>query len=138
VADADRLVTVVFTVTDLERSKRLYEEAFGLQLHVDDHEGDDPWISGRHAATSWVDGAFMHFALYQSKDGTVTRGAQVAFRVGNLDAAHQRAVNAGAEVVHLPKLQPWGRSGRYRDLEGNIVELTQSAGANGSDVTPMG
>ena len=119
-----RLVTVVFVVSDLDRSTKLYREAFGLDLHIGDHEGDDPWTSGRHAATSWTDGAYMHFALYESMDGESTNGAQIAFRVADIDAAHQRAVEAGADVVHGPVTQPWGRSSRYRDDDGNVVELT--------------
>ena len=114
--NADRLVTVVFTVADLDRSMQLYSEGFGLDFHVDDHEGDDPWTSGRHAATSWTDGAFMHFALYQSKDGQTTSRAQIAFRVRDLAVAHDRALAAGTELIHEPKAQPWGRSARYRDL----------------------
>src|SRR6266567_1820241 len=109
VDDSKRLVTVVLVVSDLDRAVKLYGAGFGLDLHVDDHHGDDPWTSGRHAATSWIDGAFMHFALYESKDGDVTRGSQIAFRVADLDAAHARATTAGAEVIHAPKSQPWGR-----------------------------
>ena len=90
------------------------------------HQGmHDTWTSGRHAATSWTDGAFMHFALYESKDGSSTRRAQIAFRVRDVNAAHQRAVEAGAEVVHGPKRQPWGTSARYRDADGNVIELTE-------------
>jgi predicted enzyme related to lactoylglutathione lyase len=120
-----RLVAVVLEVADLERSMALYGDGFGLDFHVGDHEGDDRWISGRHAATSWTEGAFLHFALYETKDGSTTRGAQIAFAVDDLDAAHERAIGAGAEVLHAPKAQPWGRSARYRDFDGNVIELTQ-------------
>jgi predicted enzyme related to lactoylglutathione lyase len=123
----ERLVAVVLTVSDLERAVHLYGDVIGLDLHVDDHDGDDPWTSGRHAATSWAEGAFMHFALYETKDGKVTSGAQIAFRVADIWAAHERAVSAGVEVVHEPKPQPWGRSSRYLDHDGNIIELTQPA-----------
>jgi predicted enzyme related to lactoylglutathione lyase len=115
----------VFTVSDLDRSVALYRDGFGCELHVDDHEGDDVWTSGRHAATTWSEGAFLHFALYQSRDASVTSGAQIAFRVDDLDAAHQRALAAGTEMIHAPKAQPWGRSARYRDPDGNVIELTQ-------------
>lgn len=125
--NVDRLVTVVFTVSDLDRAVKLYGDGFGLELHIDDHHGDDPWTSGRHAATSWTDGAFLHFALYETKNGTATTGAQIAFRVADIESSHQRALAAGAEVLHAPKPQPWGRSARYRDEDGNIIELTQSA-----------
>lgn len=121
----NRLVTVVLTVADLDESVRIFTDGFGLDLHVDDHQGNEPWISGRHAATSWTDGAFIHFALYETKDGSTSRGAQVAFRVDDLDAAHQRAVAAGAIVLHAPAPQPWGRSARYADSDGHVIELTQ-------------
>ncbi|MCP3854653.1 MAG: hypothetical protein GY745_17325 [Actinomycetia bacterium] len=34
-------------------------------------------------------------------------------------------LGAGATVLHPPIDQPWGRSARYSDLDGNTVELTQ-------------
>lgn len=124
-------MTVVLEVADLERSLRLFRDGFGVDLHVTDHEGGghgegDRWISGRHAATTWTEGAFLHFALYESK-GERTVGAQVSFRVDDLTAAHQTAVDAGAEVLHEPRSEPWGRSARYRDPDGNVIELTQPA-----------
>jgi catechol 2,3-dioxygenase-like lactoylglutathione lyase family enzyme len=85
------------------------------------------WYAPADATVSWTDGEFVHFALYESKDGSSTSGAQIAFRVNDLDGAHRPAVDAGAEVVHGPKPQPWGRSARYRDNDGNIIELTQHA-----------
>lgn len=121
-----RLVAVVIEVTDLERSERLYREAFGLDLHASAH--DDRWIGGAHAALSWADGAFLHFALYQAKGGSRTRGAQIGFAVEDLEAAHARALAAGAELVHAPRAEPWGHSARYRDYDGNIIELTQRQG----------
>jgi predicted enzyme related to lactoylglutathione lyase len=126
-SEPNRLVTVVLEVSDLDRSMALYQDGFGLHLHLADHDGDDRWTSGKHAATSWTGGAFMHFALYAAKDGSVTTRAQIAFQVDDLDAAHRRATAAGAEVVHEPKAQPWGRSARYRDFDGNIIELTLRA-----------
>jgi predicted enzyme related to lactoylglutathione lyase len=57
----------------------------------------------------------------------VTRHAQVSFRVDDIEAAHAAAVAAGAEVLHGPRPEPWGTSARYRDPDGNVVELTQPA-----------
>lgn len=106
-----------------------YGDGFGLDLHLSDHEGgehvaDDRGISGRHAAITWTEGAFLHFALYEAKRER-TRGAQVSFRVADIDHQHQAAVAAGAEVLHAPRPEPWGRSARYRDADGSVVELTQ-------------
>lgn len=119
-----RLVSVVLEVADLARSERLYREGFGLDLHNSRHDDDDRWIGGAHAAVSWSDGAFVHFALYAAKGSELTQGAQVGFHVDDLDRAHAQAVAAGAEVIHGPMPQPWGRSARYRDFDGNVVELT--------------
>ena len=127
VATQPRLVSVVLEVADLDRSARLYREGFGLDLHGSRHDDDDRWIGGAHAAVSWSDGAFVHFALYAAKGAERTQGAQVGFRVDDLDGAHARAVAAGAEVIHAPMPQPWGRSARYRDFDGNVVELTSVA-----------
>jgi catechol 2,3-dioxygenase-like lactoylglutathione lyase family enzyme len=118
---------VVLRVSDLDRSAALYRDGFGLDFHFGDHDGNDEWTSGRHAATTWNEGAFLHFALYQSEDDAATTRAQIAFRVGDLESAHRRALDAGAELVHGPEAQPWGRSARYRDPDGNVIELTEPA-----------
>lgn len=78
VSEGSRLVTVVLEVVDLDRSKALYRDGFGLNLHEVDHGGgehgeDDRWTSGRHASTSWTDGASVHFALYESKGERTSR-----------------------------------------------------------------
>lgn len=124
-----RLVAVVLEVADLDRSVALYRDGFGFDLHLSDHGGgthgdNDRWISGRQAAVTWTDGAFLHFALYESK-GERTSGAQVSVSVDDLDDAHRAAIAAGAAVVHTPRNEPWGRSARYRDFDNNVVELTQ-------------
>ena len=123
---SNRLVAVVFEVADLDRSEALYRDGFGLALHRSLHDNDDQWIGGAHAAVSWTEGAFLHFALYAAK-GTPTTGAQVGFAVADLDAAQRRALAAGAGLIHGPVSQPWGRSARFRDFDGNVIELTQSA-----------
>lgn len=120
-----RPVAVILEVSDLDRAVRLYRDAFGIDLHPAEHDNDDRWIGGRHAAQSWSDGAFFHFALYAARSATVTTGAQVGFRVTDLDEAHKCAVAAVAKVIHGPRPEPWGRSARYWDNDGNVVELTQ-------------
>ena len=80
-----RIVALVLEVSDLERSAKLYREAFGIALKpVDDHRGGDRWSSGRHCATSWTDGAFLHFALYEAKDGPTQR-TQIGIEIEDLD-----------------------------------------------------
>jgi len=123
---SNRLAAVVIEVADLDRSAALYRDAFGVALKApDDHGGGDRWVSGRHCATSWTDGAFLHFALYEAKTDDRTTHAQISFAVDDLERAHADAVAAGATVVHEPRTEHWGRSARYRDFDGNVIELTQ-------------
>jgi predicted enzyme related to lactoylglutathione lyase len=121
-----RLVAVILEVSDLDRSEALYRDGFGLDLHPGDNRVDDRWIGGRHAEISWQEGAYLHFALYPAKEKP-TSGAQIALSVADIDNAHAAAVRAGAHVLHEPRTEPWGRSGRYEDFDGNVIELTQHA-----------
>jgi predicted enzyme related to lactoylglutathione lyase len=123
-AQNGRLVAVIFEVSDLEQAAALYRDAFGLELHPGDNGVDDRWTGGRHAEISWREGAYLHFALYPAKDRP-TSGAQISLSVDDLDDAHAGAVRAGVAVLHEPRTEPWGRSARYSDLDGNVIELTQ-------------
>jgi predicted enzyme related to lactoylglutathione lyase len=123
-AEGRRLEAVILEVTDLEKSVVLYREGFGLPLHPGDNGVEDRWIGGRHAEISWTDGAYLHFALYAAKEQPTSR-TQVTLTVDNIDDAHAAAVRAGARVIHEPRNEPWGRSGRYEDFDGNVIELTQ-------------
>ena len=119
-----RVILLVLEVSDLDRSLRFYRDLLGVPLRRDlDHGGADRWISGDHAALSWHD-SFFHFSLYQSK-GAVTRDAQLGFPVDDLDEAHVRLQAANVPVDVEPRDEPWGRTARYRDPDGNSVSLTQ-------------
>ena len=122
-----RLVAVILEVSDLDSSLALYRDAFGLDLHPGDNGVDDRWIGGRHAEISWREGAYLHFALYPA-EGRPTSGVQISLSVDDIDNAHATAVGAGAHVLHEPRTEPWGRSARYEDLDGNVIELTQRVG----------
>jgi catechol 2,3-dioxygenase-like lactoylglutathione lyase family enzyme len=124
----DRLIFVALNVSDLERSAAFYRDAFGIDLHRDTNEPEtDVWIGGEHAAFSWTDGAFLHFALFPASppERPVSRDAQLGLTVTDIDEAHARAVAAGAPVVHGPREEPWGMTARYRDPDGNLVSITQ-------------
>ena len=84
----NRLIAVVIEVADLDRSAALYRDGFGVPLKPpDDHHGKDRWVSGRHCATSWTEGAFLHFAIYEAKTDERTTHVQIAFEVDDLESA---------------------------------------------------
>src|SRR5580692_7943554 len=107
-----RLVAVILEVSDLDSSVDLYRYAFGLDLHSGDNAVDDRWTGGCHAESSWTECAYLHFSLYPAMEQP-TSGVQVSLSVDNIEAAHAAAVSAGARVLHEPRHEPWGRSGRY-------------------------
>jgi predicted enzyme related to lactoylglutathione lyase len=128
--ETNRLIALILEVADVEASIKLYRDAFGIDLHPgsDNEAGGDRWIDGAHGATSWYEGAYFHFALYQAKaPGQTTRLAQVGFTSDDIEATHTRAGINGAEVIHGPRKEPWGMSTRYFDLDGNVIGFTQQS-----------
>ena len=126
--ESQRLTFVALSVSDLQRSVTFYRDVLGLPLQDETHdaEKDDPWYGGDHAAYSWTDGAFIHFAIYPSREPQrpVTTAAQIGFHLSDFDCVHVQVVQSGAEVVQEPRDEPWGRTARYLDPDGNIVSIT--------------
>lgn len=126
-----RLTFVALSVSDLARSVAFYRQVLGVPLHdaAHDAEKDDPWYGGAHAACSWTDGAFLHFAVYPARppERPISSAAQIGFHVADFDRVHARLVGASARVVEPPRAEPWGRTARYLDPDGNIVSITERA-----------
>ena len=127
---ADRRLTfVALSVSDLAASARFYRDILGIPLEDATHDADkkDPWYGGEHAAFSWTDGAFIHFALYPhfEPERPVATAAQIGFQVVDFDSVHGRVRDSGAKIVSEPRSEPWGKTARYLDPDGNIVSITE-------------
>ncbi len=125
-----RLTFVALSVTDLQASLYFYRNLIGLPLNLESHDAEmnDPWYGGPHAAYSWTDGAFIHFALYPQRlpERPATTAAQIGFHLQDFELIHNRVVEAGIKILQEPRLEPWGRTARYLDPDKNIVSITAS------------
>jgi lactoylglutathione lyase len=111
-------------VLDIDASVRFYRDVLGIPLEAVEDDSGDPWSRGRRYQALW-DGGRQAFGLFAAIPGGEARGVRIGFRVRDVDAAHARIVAAGADVLHPPRRQSWGRLARYRDPDGNIVGLSE-------------
>ena len=122
------------TVSDTDESLAFYRDALGLSVVQDVSSGAFRWVtmgtdttdgpgivlSVPHAGRSQSDGDAMAELLAK---GVLP---MLVFTTDNLDAAYEKAVAAGAEVLQEPIAQPWGpRDCAFRDPSGNMVRLNQ-------------
>lgn len=123
-----RLTFVALSVSNLPKSAEFYRTLLGVPLQDESHDEElnDLWYGGTHAAYSWTDGAFLHFAIYPSREPQrpVATGAQIGFHVGDFEEVHDRVTQAGVSIVQQPRVEPWGKTARYLDPDGNIVSIT--------------
>lgn len=124
-----RLMEVVLRVTDIHASAAFYRDVLGIPLgesHA--HPPEDV----EHYETGWGswpndDGNFMFFGVYpETSEHPRTVGAYVGFSTDDLDALHERAESAGADVVQAPLERPWGRTAQYRDPDGHLVSVMEA------------
>ncbi len=125
-----RLTFIALNVSDLSASLHFYKDLLGSPIQASNHdeELDDPWYGGEHAAFSWTDGAFLHFAIYPANEPhrPISQSAQIGFHVDDFDQVHERMSASNVTIVQSPRDEPWGRTARYLDPDGNIVSITQA------------
>ena len=111
-----RLVFIALRVRDVDAAAAFYRDAFGVSLEP-------------HVGISSGDGTNVRLAVVPAAERP-TQDVEIGVLVDDLDASHRHAVAAGAVVVREPRGESWGRSSVYRDLDGNIVTLTERSRPN--------
>lgn len=112
-----RLTSVVLHVRDLESTASFYR-----RLGVPVARGRPPQLG---VEASWRDDDELRLTLVPAQPGEESLRGHLGFVVDDLTAAHERALDAGAEVVDPPRDEPRGLTAVYRDPEGNLVTLTE-------------
>lgn len=122
-----RLMLVILHCADIDRSVEFYRDWLGVPLERDRNEPElDPWMGGDHAEYSWREGSYLHFALFPARPPLrpVSTGTQIGFLVDDIAPLHDALQDAGAEILHAPRPEPWGKTARYLDPDGNVVNVT--------------
>jgi len=108
-----RRVMPVLTVSDIEAARDAYVRILGLH-EVMNHG----WI------VTLADDELRHQVSLMTKDATAPVNPQVSIEVDDVDAAFQRAVEAGLRIVHPLSDEEWGvRRFFFADPEGNVVNV---------------
>jgi catechol 2,3-dioxygenase-like lactoylglutathione lyase family enzyme len=118
-----RYASTILYVSDVAAAVAFYTEAFGLEQGF--------MAPGGSYATLAGDGGQLAFASHdQAAEGVGDEarrppaGFEVWIETTDVPGAVERAVAAGAELVHEPVRKPWGQTIAYvRDPNGTLVEL---------------
>lgn len=129
-----RLGYVIFYVEDVTATLRFYADAFGL---VEKFALDDYGELETGATTlSFVAHSLAHANLDAvggftpvSSSGPPT-GASITLVAGDVTAATQRAIAAGARPYLEPTVKPWGQTVSYLlDPNGILIEIGTPVGS---------
>lgn len=122
-----RLMEIELRVGDVERSRRFYRDLLGVPVGDPETHGAD---AERHCHATWGDWSgpapsFLMLNIYPADEARTTL-TRFGFVVPDLAGVHERLRAAGATIVEEPTDHPWGRTGVYRDPDGNTVSVTET------------
>ena len=118
----------ILYVQDVSASVMFYEQAFGLTRRFVHDSGE---YAEMETGTTTLSFASNELAISNLPDGfqqnslsNPPAGIEVAFTTDDVQAAFERAVEAGALGVSPPATKPWGQQVSYvRDIDGVLVEI---------------
>lgn len=116
---------VTLLVADVERAKRFYVDALGLEV-VKDSRGYVELAAGGGSRLALFPRADLAKLLERPEiaEGGGAAPTVVSFHVEGLEARYEVFVSRGAEALMPPAKAPWGRRVAFlRDPDGNLVEL---------------
>ena len=118
----------ILYVQDVPASVAFYEQAFGLtRRFVHDSNQYAEMETGATAlsfASNELAKSNLPEGFQQNSLSNPPAGIEIAFTTDNVQAAFDRAVEAGAAGVSPPKTKPWGQQVAYvRDNDGVLVEI---------------
>jgi lactoylglutathione lyase len=122
-----RLGYVIQYVPDVAATVAFYEAAFGLERRFLHESGTYAEMETGATALAFASEASPEgsgVAFRRTRPDGEPPGTEIGPVTPEVEAAHERALGAGAAAVAPPKAKPWGQVVAYmRDLNGALVEL---------------
>jgi catechol 2,3-dioxygenase-like lactoylglutathione lyase family enzyme len=107
--------SITLCVSDIERSKRFYEQTLGLNK--------------KYEYSSYVgfQCGGVEIGLRPKENLRIGKdGISIQFFVDNVDEAYSKLRDKGVEFTVKPHNEPWGgRQAGFQDPDGNMLELTE-------------
>lgn len=125
-----KLGWVIHYVADVRRSVEFYERAFGLKRRSDEI-GEFAEMETGATALAFAAHALIQRMGMEDPSGATPHGSEIALVCPEaaIEAAWQRAVDAGATPLQPLTKRPWGQTvGYVRDLDGFTVEICTPVG----------
>lgn len=118
----------ILYVSDVEKSLEFYETAFGFVRKFLAPGNEYGELSAGETTLSF---ASLELANSNLKEGFTESslkqkpfGIEIGFSTGNVEAAVNAAVNAGAVLLEPARTKPWGQVVAYvRDPDGFLIEI---------------
>lgn len=125
---AMKLAYTMLYVKDVPRSVAFYEDAFGLSRRFVHEAGMyaemDTGETTLAFAANGLAKSNLPCGFRENNPSAPPAGFEVAFNTGDVQAAYDRALAAGAFAVAAPAAKPWGQIVAFvRDKDGIVVEL---------------
>ncbi len=113
----------VVVVEDVLKSRKLFEEVFGLMVDGDFGE----YNVGFKGGLALYKKAFFRELTGGLAIGTKSNAFAICFEVDEVEPYEARLRERGLEFVHGTREQPWGqRTFRAYDYDGNLLEVAEN------------
>lgn len=121
----------ILYVEDVRKSLAFYEAAFGLKTKFLHESGDFGELDTGGTSLAFSSRRLMTL-LKKNPQAADARSPcfEVAFTTEDVQAAQDRAIQAGATLIQAPERMPWGQTVAYvADPDSFLVEICTPVGA---------
>ena len=114
--------TIIY-VDEVEATIAFYEMAFGFKREMV-VGGEFGQLATGETRLGFAARKMMHCPAHFASPEDKPLAVEVAFTTNDVQAAFDKAVDAGAKAISKPEKKPWGQIVAYvRDINGYLVEL---------------